>query len=172
MQSLYRLWKLLFDISYPSILSNLPSGICGPWTSFDFVAGTIFSLTNLEDERNRVKIVRDVPELKVPVYFCCGRRGSISRWSDVRGAHIRAARNSANHQFRQLVTLSIELRGHSPIIANRSTKERPGFRKPAFSPISSQFKIPGFEAYLLLIDTKKRLSYNRPYVKEIHCEPA
>ena len=34
----------------------------------------MFSLSTLEDEQNKVKILLDVPEMKVPVYFCCGRR--------------------------------------------------------------------------------------------------
>lgn len=34
----------------------------------------MFSLSALEDEQNKVKIIQDVPALKVPVYFCCGRR--------------------------------------------------------------------------------------------------
>jgi len=36
--------------------------------------GAMFSLSTLEDEQNKVKIILDVPEMKVPVYFCCGRR--------------------------------------------------------------------------------------------------
>ena len=36
--------------------------------------GAVLSLSTLEDEQNAVKLIRDVPEMKVPVYFCCGRR--------------------------------------------------------------------------------------------------
>lgn len=39
-----------------------------------FVQGTIFSLTCLEDELAAVNIAREISELKVPVYFCAGRR--------------------------------------------------------------------------------------------------
>jgi pimeloyl-ACP methyl ester carboxylesterase len=34
----------------------------------------MFSLSTLEDEQNKVKIIQEVPEMKVPIYFCCGRR--------------------------------------------------------------------------------------------------
>ncbi len=45
-----------------------------PFDIIRFVAGAILSLSTLEDEQNAVKLIRDVPEMKVPVYFCCGRR--------------------------------------------------------------------------------------------------
>ncbi len=34
----------------------------------------MFSLSTLEDAQNKVKIMFDVPKLKVLVYFCCGCR--------------------------------------------------------------------------------------------------
>lgn len=39
-----------------------------------FIRGAIFSLNCLEDEMNKVNFLEDIPEINVPVYFCCGRR--------------------------------------------------------------------------------------------------
>jgi len=39
-----------------------------------FVQGAIFSLTCLEDEQMAVNIAHEISELKMPVYFCTGRR--------------------------------------------------------------------------------------------------
>jgi len=39
-----------------------------------FIQGTAFSLKNLEEQQNRVNLFIDVPEINVPVFFCCGRR--------------------------------------------------------------------------------------------------
>ena len=57
-----------------TILKNISIRDLRPLDIYRFVAGAMFSLSTLEDEQNKVKIIRDVPELKVPVYFCCGRR--------------------------------------------------------------------------------------------------
>ena len=39
-----------------------------------FVRGAMFSLRCLEDEQMKVDFLEDLPEIKVPVHFCCGRR--------------------------------------------------------------------------------------------------
>jgi pimeloyl-ACP methyl ester carboxylesterase len=57
-----------------TILKNISIRDVRPFDIIRFIAGAIFSLSTLEDEQNKVKIIRDVPEMKVPVYFCCGRR--------------------------------------------------------------------------------------------------
>jgi pimeloyl-ACP methyl ester carboxylesterase len=57
-----------------TILKNISIRDLRPFDLIRFVAGAMFSLSNLEDEQNKVKILLDVPEMKVPVYFCCGRR--------------------------------------------------------------------------------------------------
>jgi pimeloyl-ACP methyl ester carboxylesterase len=57
-----------------TILKNISIRDLRPFDIIRFVAGAMFSLATLEDEQNKVKIIRDVPEMKVPVYFCCGRR--------------------------------------------------------------------------------------------------
>ena len=56
------------------ILKNISIRDLRPFDLIQFVAGAMLSLSTLEDEQNKVKIIRDVPEMKVPVYFCCGRR--------------------------------------------------------------------------------------------------
>jgi pimeloyl-ACP methyl ester carboxylesterase len=57
-----------------TILKNISIRDLRPFDIIRFVAGAMFSLSTLEDEENKVKIFLDVPEMKVPVYFCCGRR--------------------------------------------------------------------------------------------------
>lgn len=57
-----------------TILKNISIRDLRPLDIVRFVAGAMFSLATLEDEQNKVKIIHDVPEMKVPVYFCCGRR--------------------------------------------------------------------------------------------------
>ena len=57
-----------------TILKNISLRDLRPFDITRFVMGAIFSLSTLEDEQNKVKILLDVPEMKVPVYFCCGRR--------------------------------------------------------------------------------------------------
>ncbi len=56
------------------ILKNISIRDLRPFDLIRFVAGAMLSLSTLEDEQNKVKILLDVPEMKVPVYFCCGRR--------------------------------------------------------------------------------------------------
>jgi pimeloyl-ACP methyl ester carboxylesterase len=56
------------------ILKNISIRDLRPFDIIRFIAGAMLSLSNLEDEQNKVKILLDVPEMKVPVYFCCGRR--------------------------------------------------------------------------------------------------
>ena len=57
-----------------TILKNITSRDLRPFDIIRFVAGAMFSLSTLEAEQNQVKIIQDVPEMKIPVYFCCGRR--------------------------------------------------------------------------------------------------
>jgi pimeloyl-ACP methyl ester carboxylesterase len=57
-----------------AILKNISIRDLRPFDIIRFIAGAIFSLSTLEDEQNKVKILLDVPEMKVPVWFCCGRR--------------------------------------------------------------------------------------------------
>ncbi|HVN55953.1 MAG TPA: alpha/beta hydrolase [Anaerolineaceae bacterium] len=57
-----------------TILKNISIRDLRPFDLIRFISGAMFSLSTLEDEQNRVKIILEVPELKVPVYFCCGRR--------------------------------------------------------------------------------------------------
>jgi pimeloyl-ACP methyl ester carboxylesterase len=56
------------------LLKNISIRDLRPFDIIRFVAGAMFSLSTLEDEQNKVKIIQDVPEMKIPVYFCCGRR--------------------------------------------------------------------------------------------------
>jgi pimeloyl-ACP methyl ester carboxylesterase len=60
-----------------TILKNISIRDLRPFDIIRFVAGAMFSLSTLEDEQNKLKIIQDVPEMKVPVYFCCGRRDFI-----------------------------------------------------------------------------------------------
>ena len=39
-----------------------------------FIRGAMFSLRSLEDEQMKVDLFNDLPEIEVPVQFCCGRR--------------------------------------------------------------------------------------------------
>lgn len=56
------------------ILKNISLRDLRPFDAIRFIAGAIFSLSCLEDELNKVNKQLDVREMKVPVYFCCGRR--------------------------------------------------------------------------------------------------
>lgn len=56
------------------ILKNITIRDLRPLDIVRFIRGMMFSLSTLDDEENRVRIIHDVPEMKVPVYFCCGRR--------------------------------------------------------------------------------------------------
>jgi pimeloyl-ACP methyl ester carboxylesterase len=56
------------------MLKNISLKDTRPFDVIRFIAGAVFSLSCLEDQQNKVNILRDVPELKVPVYFCVGRR--------------------------------------------------------------------------------------------------
>ena len=57
-----------------TILKNVSIRDLRPFDIIRFVTGAMFSLSTLENEQNKVKILIDVPEMKIPVYFCCGRR--------------------------------------------------------------------------------------------------
>jgi len=57
-----------------TILKNISIRDLRPLDIIRFVAGAMLSLSTLEDEQNKVKLLQDVPEMEVPVYFCCGRR--------------------------------------------------------------------------------------------------
>ena len=37
------------------------------------IQGVAYSLKNLEEQQNKANLIQDVSEIKVPVYFCCGR---------------------------------------------------------------------------------------------------
>jgi pimeloyl-ACP methyl ester carboxylesterase len=39
-----------------------------------FVRGAMLSLRTLEDEQMKIDFLKDLPEIKIPVQFCCGRR--------------------------------------------------------------------------------------------------
>lgn len=39
-----------------------------------FIRGAMFSLKCLEEQQNEVNLFNEIPEIKVPVYFCSGRR--------------------------------------------------------------------------------------------------
>jgi pimeloyl-ACP methyl ester carboxylesterase len=39
-----------------------------------FIRGAMFSLRSLEDEQMKVDLLKSLPEIEVPVQFCCGRR--------------------------------------------------------------------------------------------------
>jgi pimeloyl-ACP methyl ester carboxylesterase len=39
-----------------------------------FIRGAMFSLRCLEDEQMKVDFLEDLPEIKIPVHFCCGRK--------------------------------------------------------------------------------------------------
>ena len=38
-----------------------------------WVRGIMFSLKHLEDHQNKENLIKNVPEISVPVFFCCGR---------------------------------------------------------------------------------------------------
>ncbi len=57
-----------------TILKNVALRDLRPLDPIRFVAGAMFSLSSLEDQQMGVNHIRDIPELEVPVYFCCGRR--------------------------------------------------------------------------------------------------
>ena len=57
-----------------AIIRNISIRDLRPFDIIRFIAGAIFSLSTFEVEQNKVKIIQNVPEMKVPVYFCCGRR--------------------------------------------------------------------------------------------------
>jgi len=56
-----------------TVLKNVSVRDVRPLDLIRFVAGAMFSLSNLEGELMGVNLVRDIPELMVPVYFCAGR---------------------------------------------------------------------------------------------------
>jgi pimeloyl-ACP methyl ester carboxylesterase len=39
-----------------------------------WVRGIMFSLKHLEDQMNKENLIKNIPEISVPVFFCCGRR--------------------------------------------------------------------------------------------------
>jgi pimeloyl-ACP methyl ester carboxylesterase len=57
-----------------TVVRNVSVGDTRPLDLIRFVAGAMFSLSSLEDQQMGVDLVRDLPELHVPVYFCVGRR--------------------------------------------------------------------------------------------------
>ena len=57
-----------------ALFRNLSVRDTRPLDLVRFVRGAMFSLGCLEEQQNEVNLQTDVPELKVPVYFCTGRR--------------------------------------------------------------------------------------------------
>ncbi|MBX4265638.1 alpha/beta fold hydrolase [Clostridium estertheticum] len=57
-----------------TIFKNLSIKDTSPLDIIKFVKGAIFSLKCLEEQQMEVNLLRDISELKVPVYFCSGRR--------------------------------------------------------------------------------------------------
>ncbi len=60
--------------SIGTIFKNLSIKDTSPLDIIKFVKGAIFSLKCLEEQQMEVNLLRDIPEIKVPVYFCTGRR--------------------------------------------------------------------------------------------------
>ena len=56
------------------VMRNLSLRDLGLFGMIKFIKGSIFSLKYLEEQQNRVNLFRDIPEIDVPVFFCCGRR--------------------------------------------------------------------------------------------------
>lgn len=56
------------------IAKNITLRDLRPLDTIRFVRGAMFSLGSLEEQQNKVDFLVDVPEIKVPVFFCCGRR--------------------------------------------------------------------------------------------------
>lgn len=59
---------------YGPLLKNLSVRDVRPLDVFGFVAGAMFSLKTLDAEQQEVNLLRDLPEIEVPVFFCTGRR--------------------------------------------------------------------------------------------------
>jgi len=57
-----------------TLLRNLSVRDTRPFDVVRYIRGAMFSLRCLEDEQNEVDLLRDVPVIDVPVYFCTGRR--------------------------------------------------------------------------------------------------
>jgi pimeloyl-ACP methyl ester carboxylesterase len=56
------------------VIKNITARDLGLFGLISFVKGAAFSLKNLEEQANSVNLFREVREIKVPVFFCCGRR--------------------------------------------------------------------------------------------------
>jgi pimeloyl-ACP methyl ester carboxylesterase len=57
-----------------TIFKNISIRDMRPLDLIRFVRGAMFSLENLEEQQNEVNLLNDIPEIKIPVYFCSGRR--------------------------------------------------------------------------------------------------
>jgi len=57
-----------------TLLRNLSVRDTRPLDVVRFIRGAMFSLRCLEDQQNEVNLIRDVPAIDAPVYFCTGRR--------------------------------------------------------------------------------------------------
>lgn len=57
-----------------TVLKNVSLRDLRPFDVMRFVAGAMFSLGALDDEINTVNMMQAVPQMDVPVFFCCGRR--------------------------------------------------------------------------------------------------
>lgn len=60
--------------SLGTIFKNISIKDMGPLDLYKFIKGAMFSLKSLEEQQNRVNLFVDVPEIKVPVFFCSGCR--------------------------------------------------------------------------------------------------
>jgi pimeloyl-ACP methyl ester carboxylesterase len=60
--------------SISMLFKNITARDLGFLGIIKIIQGAMFSLKNLEEQQNRVNLFQDVTELKLPVFFCCGRR--------------------------------------------------------------------------------------------------
>jgi pimeloyl-ACP methyl ester carboxylesterase len=59
---------------YKYIFKNISLKDLRPLDIVRFIKGSIFSLKCLEEEQMEINLLKELPEIKVPVYFCTGRR--------------------------------------------------------------------------------------------------
>lgn len=56
------------------VIKNITARDLGVMGLVKFIQGSMFSLKHLEEQLNKANLFHDVTEIKVPVFFCCGRR--------------------------------------------------------------------------------------------------
>lgn len=66
--------QLMSGSAIGTVLKNISLRDLGFLGIVKFIQGAAFSLKHLEEQQNRVNLFQDVPEINVPVFFCCGRR--------------------------------------------------------------------------------------------------